>query len=400
MLILGLILLLIGIFAHISILTTIGVILLVIGAILFVAGSVGRPVGVAATGTDACLPAQPPAPVGGCAALRAGTAAARPVPPAPGGPDPAPPTTPTTAYPPVTPASGPRTTRSPEGSTWTLPGTTGKLGSAPGTRRSQARAGGSSALSRTPIRSLSGRTSQPPSRSGPPSSSSPYGPGTSPRSAGPRRRRDDRLVVRLTRHLVPDGQLDAGGERGRPEPPTGVPGPAPQDQGHGETAADGDVRAQTAPRGAEPQHGSGPDDERDLRDLVTPADLDRARRARHSDDEVVLRRHGEPADRHLQPRRSRPVADQALGARVSRTVERPRRRHPLPLAAGPAQVLHHGRRPRLQHPQPAHGVRPGATGTKRTRSPGASSAGGSRSMSKIVASVRPSRCHPPGELCG
>ena len=45
MIILGVILLLIGIFAHIPILTTIGVILLVVGAILFILGSVGRPVG-------------------------------------------------------------------------------------------------------------------------------------------------------------------------------------------------------------------------------------------------------------------------------------------------------------------------------------------------------------------
>jgi hypothetical protein len=45
MIILGVILLLIGIFAHIPILTTIGVILLIIGAILFILGSVGRPVG-------------------------------------------------------------------------------------------------------------------------------------------------------------------------------------------------------------------------------------------------------------------------------------------------------------------------------------------------------------------
>jgi len=44
MLILGVILLLLGIFLHIGILTTIGVILLVIGAILFILGAVGRPV--------------------------------------------------------------------------------------------------------------------------------------------------------------------------------------------------------------------------------------------------------------------------------------------------------------------------------------------------------------------
>ncbi len=45
MIVLGVILLLIGIFADISILTTIGTILLVIGAVLFIAGSIGRPVG-------------------------------------------------------------------------------------------------------------------------------------------------------------------------------------------------------------------------------------------------------------------------------------------------------------------------------------------------------------------
>ncbi|WP_433221890.1 DUF6131 family protein [Dactylosporangium sp. CS-047395] len=38
------ILLLLGIFLHVTILTTIGVILLVIGAVLFILGSIGRPV--------------------------------------------------------------------------------------------------------------------------------------------------------------------------------------------------------------------------------------------------------------------------------------------------------------------------------------------------------------------
>ncbi|MEO7132159.1 MAG: DUF6131 family protein [Dermatophilaceae bacterium] len=45
MIVLGLILLLIGIFAKISILTTIGIILLVIGAVLFVLGATGRAIG-------------------------------------------------------------------------------------------------------------------------------------------------------------------------------------------------------------------------------------------------------------------------------------------------------------------------------------------------------------------
>jgi hypothetical protein len=44
-LILGLILLLLGIFLDVSILYTIGIILLVIGAVLWILGAVGRPVG-------------------------------------------------------------------------------------------------------------------------------------------------------------------------------------------------------------------------------------------------------------------------------------------------------------------------------------------------------------------
>ena len=44
MLVVGLVLLLIGIFAHIPILTTIGIILLIVGAVFWILGSVGRPV--------------------------------------------------------------------------------------------------------------------------------------------------------------------------------------------------------------------------------------------------------------------------------------------------------------------------------------------------------------------
>ena len=45
MLILGVILLIIGLLAHIGILWTIGIILIIIGAVLWILGSVGRPVG-------------------------------------------------------------------------------------------------------------------------------------------------------------------------------------------------------------------------------------------------------------------------------------------------------------------------------------------------------------------
>jgi hypothetical protein len=45
MIVLGVILLIIGFLTHISILWTVGVILLVVGAVLWLLGSVGRPVG-------------------------------------------------------------------------------------------------------------------------------------------------------------------------------------------------------------------------------------------------------------------------------------------------------------------------------------------------------------------
>ena len=45
MIILGLILLIIGFIVKISILWTVGIIVLIVGAILFILGSVGRPIG-------------------------------------------------------------------------------------------------------------------------------------------------------------------------------------------------------------------------------------------------------------------------------------------------------------------------------------------------------------------
>lgn len=44
MIVLGVILLILGLLFHISIITTIGIILLVVGAVLFLLGSLGRPI--------------------------------------------------------------------------------------------------------------------------------------------------------------------------------------------------------------------------------------------------------------------------------------------------------------------------------------------------------------------
>jgi len=45
MIVLGIILLIVGLLAHISIIETIGIVLVVIGVVLFILGSMGRPVG-------------------------------------------------------------------------------------------------------------------------------------------------------------------------------------------------------------------------------------------------------------------------------------------------------------------------------------------------------------------
>jgi hypothetical protein len=45
MIVLGVILLLLGLLFHVSILWTIGIIVLIVGAVLFIAGSAGRPIG-------------------------------------------------------------------------------------------------------------------------------------------------------------------------------------------------------------------------------------------------------------------------------------------------------------------------------------------------------------------
>ncbi|MER7009274.1 hypothetical protein [Dactylosporangium sp. NPDC000555] len=45
MIILGLILFLIGLFLHVGIIETIGIVLLIVGAVLWILGSLGRPIG-------------------------------------------------------------------------------------------------------------------------------------------------------------------------------------------------------------------------------------------------------------------------------------------------------------------------------------------------------------------
>ncbi|MFD0577827.1 hypothetical protein [Dactylosporangium darangshiense] len=57
MIILGLILFLVGLFLHVGIIETIGIVLLIVGAVLWILGAMGRPWPVAATTGDAGSPA-------------------------------------------------------------------------------------------------------------------------------------------------------------------------------------------------------------------------------------------------------------------------------------------------------------------------------------------------------
>ena len=102
---------------------------------------------------------------------------------------------------------------------------------------------------------------------------------------------------------------------------------------------------------------------------------------------------GDPADGRLREGGTRVVADQPVGQPCGRGVEPARARDAEVGVPGPPAVLDRGQRAGLQHRQrPAHPE----TSTNRTRVPGVSSAGSSRSVSHRRASVRPTRRQPPG----
>ena len=124
-----------------------------------------------------------------------------------------------------------------------------------------------------------------------------------------------------------------------------------------------------------------------------------ALRAGHGDDEIPAGDGGERTEQHLEAGRAGVVAHEPLGAVVRPPIERPRRRHPPLLPARPAEILHQGEGAGDDDLEGAAGHDASST-TKRTRSPGASRAGGSADSSKRTASVVPSRCQPPGVARG
>ena len=289
----------------------------------------------------------------------------------------------------MTPASGPSTSNSPAGVTCTLPGSTGKLGRPPGTPRNTG-----PPTSRTPTRSLSAATVQLPD-------GSPVEvvvrPGRQLDDRGPLepgRVRGHRPEPDAVGDVRADGQQVSPGDRRRPEAGAGVAGATAQHGRHGEAAAHGEVRPHSVcgpPQGELVPRAQA---QGDARPLGAPRRRQRHGGTGHGDHDVPGRDEPQAAEQDLEAGGAGLVADEPLRERVRSPVERARRSHPPLLAPRPAEVLHQRERPGVEHLE-SH-ARHRSTGTKRTRSPGASRAGGSAASSNTDAAVRPSRCQPPG----
>ena len=105
-------------------------------------------------------------------------------------------------------------------------------------------------------------------------------------------------------------------------------------------------------------------------------------------------RHHQAAEGGLQHRGVLGIPDQPVAEGGGRRIERAGPRHAEMGPAGAAPVLHEGQGAHVQHLD-VHD-----TSRKRTRVPGASSAGGSRRTFHSVTTVWPMNRHPPGETVG
>ncbi len=297
-----------------------------------------------------------------------------------------------TGYPPVTGWSARNSTTSPGPGTCSAPRTRPSLGSSPSRARSSVRTGQPHP---DPVRvgpDHEGRAGE----GGPRLVGEPVPPGTrrDPDADEPRRRRRDRrhLDVGSPRTGGPDRQHVAGTQRRRPEPGQDVGRARAQHRGDGDPAPDGEVGEEPGLRCPEPQRVAGA--ERERRVVGRP----RAPGAGEREDHVGVGRHLEPAEHDLDRRGVGVVAGEAVAERPRRPVGGTRRRHAERRPARPTPILDGRPRPRRDDGEPGHA--PASTAWNRTRTPGRSSAGRSRSTSNRVRSVRPMSCHPPGELRG
>ena len=281
----------------------------------------------------------------------------------------------------------------PLGGTWTAPATRPSLGSSP--RRARSSTG---PVSRTPTRLLSGLTSQSASASGgTPGVGQPVVPG--PEGEGEHRLAGDGRRGRGRRRAAsPRGQ---GPRRARlPRPPgrgrcrtarpsSASPGPRarrPRRGRRGRCAArSAAYRRQRLPAG---RYAGVPG-------ATTRPVPGRGGGAGEGDPEGLVGPDDEAAQGELESGGALGVAEQPVGQPVGRPVGRAGPADAEVGQPGAAEVLHGGER---SGPEDVEGH--GRASTKRTRSPGRSSEGGSRCRSHIVRPVWPRIRQPPGGSAG
>ncbi len=145
--------------------------------------------------------------------------------------------------------------------------------------------------------------------------------------------------------------------------------------------------------------------------------------AGHGDHGVAMAHQPQAAVHGLQAGHVGWVAHQPIRRAAGALVQRTGGRHALPRQTGPAHVLQQREQAGRAHLQRRPRAGAGAAGfkcfwsaarsscartatdrvaisTKRTRKPGCSSAGCSRSMSHMASGVVPMICQPPGLACG
>ena len=209
------------------------------------------------------------------------------------------------------------------------------------------------------------------------------------------------VQARLLDRCLTDGDPVSDPGYRRPQAGEGVGGPGPEHRSHVDAPADPHVGPE--PGGRRAQSERAPIGQPEHRRPADGAVVDghRAVRTGHRDEHPATRTHRQAAEGHLEHRRTLGVAQEPVRQPVRASVSRPRRPDAQSREAVATTVLDRRQRTGGQHLEgAARPLRRHDASTNRTRRPGTSRAGGSRSMSHISREVRPMSCHPPGEDLG
>ena len=191
----------------------------------------------------------------------------------------------------------------------------------------------------------------------------------------------------------PDRQPPTRRERRWADSHRGVRAGAAQHKGLVEAAAHGEIRAQAGGRHTKAQEPAVRQVERRVERRGTVVHVQRSRCAGDADPHGPFGPDREAAQEHLQCRRTLGVAEQPVGQPERPSVGRAAAGHADGRVSGAAEILDESERTDRLDDERGHLP----TSTKRTRRPGVSSAGGSRSASHNRASLRPMSCQPPGD---